>query len=312
MLQQSKKLSAILLKDHLINRSKDKLIIQNENDPTQEVLKAMPWQIKHTQKTIASLEKAASKISDFTELKTKATLLENNLNSIQPQTSSVKLPDRADNKLVSIKLDPTKSVSENIEDYLHQYDRDRRGLETIQQNIEKNKKLLQEQLMRQNNFDPKNVDQVNETYQQLINEGAIKLKVQHSSKKPEPAHPRRFYTTDHVLVEVGKSSEQNDQLTLHANKEFYWMHVSELAGSHVVIHSTTPTTNDLQEAADLTAYYSKGRNLNQVAVDVLKAGQLYKPKGAKSGLVEFTGQAQTIIAHPSAELAERLAEKVRK
>jgi len=137
----------------------------------------------------------------------------------------------------------------------------------------------------------------------------LKTKLLHSSKAPEPAHPRRFYTTDHVLVEVGKNSVQNDHLTLTAKKDYYWMHVSELAGSHVVIHSTDPSEQCLLEAASLTAYYSKGRGLKQVPVDVVRVRQLHKPKGAKPGLVMFTGKADILTVYPDGDMAKRLAEK---
>jgi len=145
--------------------------------------------------------------------------------------------------------------------------------------------------------------------QQMIAEGALKTKVLPSSQPPEPAHTRSFYTTDHVLVEVGKNSLQNDHLTLTAKKDYYWMHVSELAGSHVVIHSTNPSEQCLLEAASLTAYYSKGRGLKQVPVDVVKVRQLHKPKGAKPGLVMFTGKADILTVYPDGEMAQRLAEK---
>jgi Predicted RNA-binding protein homologous to eukaryotic snRNP len=87
------------------------------------------------------------------------------------------------------------------------------------------------------------------------------------------------------------------------------MHVSELAGSHVVVHSVNPSKQTLLEAANLTAYYSKGRGLKQVPVDVLKVGQLFKPKGAKSGLVMFNGKADTLTVNPDKELAQRLSAK---
>ena len=175
--------------------------------------------------------------------------------------------------------------------------------------MNKAKTNLQKQITRQKNFDPQDSEQVQLVKKQLIAEDAIKTGILHSSKAPEPAHPRRFYTTDHVLVEVGKNSDQNDHLTLTANKDYYWMHVSELAGSHVVVHSVNPSKQTLLEAANLTAYYSKGRGLKQVPVDVLKVGQLFKPKGAKSGLVMFNGKADTLTVNPDKELAQRLSAK---
>lgn len=282
--------------------------METESEST-KVIEAMKWQIHHTKKQIESLNKAITRIGDVEQLNMKGTLLKTYANQIDTKKGYVVLPDYRNQEKVTIYLDTKKSIIDNAETYFHQYHRDKRGLKTIQDNLNKAKKNLQKQITRQENFDPQDSEQVQLVKKQLIAEDAIKTEILHSSKAPEPAHPRRFYTTDHVLVEVGKNSDQNDHLTLTANKDYYWMHVSELAGSHVVVHSANPSKQALLEAANLTAYYSKGRGLKQVPVDVLKVGQLFKPKGAKSGLVMFNGKADTLTVNPDKELAQRLSAK---
>lgn len=274
----------------------------------EQISQAMKWQIDHTQKQISSLNKAFKRIKDPEILKVKGTLLKTYANQIDLSKGYVILPDyRQPDQKITIYLDIKKSVIDNAEVYFHQYHRDKRGLATIKQHLDETETTLEKELARQNSFNPKDETQLVQIKQQLIEEGALKTKVLHSSKVPEPAHPRRFYTTDHILVEVGKNSLQNDHLTLTAKKDYYWMHVSELAGSHVVIHSTNPSEQTLREAANLTAYYSKDRGLKQVPVDVLKVSQLFKPKGAKPGLVLFTGKSSTLTVTPDRQLAQKLA-----
>lgn len=275
-----------------------------------EVIEAMKWQIDHTQKQITSLKKAEKRVGDAEILQVKGTLLKTYVNQIDLNKGYAVLPDyNHPGQDLTIYLDNKKSLMENAEEYFHQYHRDKRGLDTIKQHLAQAESNLTAQVKRQDNFNPEDIAQAEIIRQQLIDEDAIKTKILHSSKAPEPAHPRRFYTTDHVLVEVGKNSVQNDHLTLTAKKDYYWMHVSELAGSHVVIHSTDPSEQTLLEAASLAAFYSKGRGLKQVPVDVLKVRQLHKPKGAKPGLVLFTGKADTLTVYPDGEMAEKLAEK---
>lgn len=277
---------------------------------TTEVIEAMKWQIDHTHKQITSLKKAAKRVGDAEVFQVKGTLLKTYVNQIDPQKGYTILPDyNHPGKDLTIYLDGKKSIMENAEEYFHQYHRDKRGLDTIKQHLVQAEANLDKQIQRQANFNPNDEEQAKLIKQQLIDEDAIKTEVLHSSKAPEPAHPRRFYTTDKVLVEVGKNSVQNDHLTLTAKKDYYWMHVSELAGSHVVIHSVDPSEQTLLEAASLAAYYSKGRGLKQVPVDVLKVRQLHKPKGAKPGLVLFTGKADTLTVYPDGKMAEKLAEK---
>ncbi|MCA5597390.1 NFACT RNA binding domain-containing protein [Lactiplantibacillus argentoratensis] len=265
--------------------------------------------IHHTRKQIESLTKALDHLPDVSELQLKGTLLKTYASQIEGHHHFVELPDYQGHPL-SIKLDIKKSIIENAEDYFHRYHKSKRGQATIQQNLAMAKTELHQQLATQAAFDPENPEAVATLKQSLIAAGAIHTHVLHSSKAPIPAHPRRFYTHDHVLVEVGKNSRQNDHLTLTARKDYYWMHAGgEIPGSHVVIHSNHPSEQTLQEAAVLTAYYSKGRQMNRVPVDVLTVGQMRKPKGAKAGLVTFSGPARTITVVPDATLAAELRDQ---
>jgi Predicted RNA-binding protein homologous to eukaryotic snRNP len=217
-----------------------------------EVIEAMKWQIDHTQKQIVSLKKAKKRVGDAEILQVKGTLLKTYANQIDLNKGYAVLPDYSHpGKDLTVYLDNKKTIMENAEEYFHQYHRDKRGLDTIKQHLVQAQSDLVKQLKRQANFNPDDESQAKVVKQQLIDEDAIKTEILHSSKAPEPAHPRRFYTTDNVLVEVGKNSVQNDHLTLTAKKDYYWMHVSELAGSHVVIHSTDPSEQTLLEAASL-------------------------------------------------------------
>ena len=62
-----------------------------------------------------------------------------------------------------------------------------------------------------------------------------------------------------------------------------------------------PDDRDLQYTADLTAYYSQGRGSEQVPVIYTKPESVYKPKGAKPGMVVYFketviwGQPTTIV-----------------
>ncbi|ALO03172.1 NFACT family protein [Lactiplantibacillus paraplantarum] len=267
--------------------------------------------IHHTRKQIESLTKALEHLPDASDLQVKGTLLKTYASQIDGHHHFVELPDYQHlGQQLSIKLDIKKSIMENAEDYFHRYRKSKRGQATVQQNLANAQAALQHQLATQAAFDPDNPQAVATLKQTLIATGAIHTHVLHSSKAPTPAHPRRFYTHDHVLVEVGKNSRQNDHLTLTARKDYYWMHAGgEIPGSHVVIHSNHPSEQTLQEAAVLTAYYSKGRDLNRVPVDVLTVGQMRKPKGAKAGLVTFSGPARTITVVPDAALATELRDQ---
>jgi predicted ribosome quality control (RQC) complex YloA/Tae2 family protein len=274
----------------------------------EQVQRAMAHQLYHTEKQIEALTRATQQVQDAESFKVQGTLLQMHAHEIQAQAKTIELADYRDpTHIYIIQLDPEKSVQANAQAYFHHYQKEKHGQMVVNQRLTAAKAALQQQQARQVAFNPEDPQQVTQMKQQLMAEGALKTQILHSSKAPEPAHPRRFYTSEHVLVEVGKNSVQNDQLTLTAQKDYYWMHAGgEIPGSHVVIHSSHPSEVTLTQAATLTAYYSKGRGAKQVPVDVLKVSQLYKPKGAKPGLVYFTGQARTITVQPDPALAQQL------
>ena len=61
-----------------------------------------------------------------------------------------------------------------------------------------------------------------------------------------------------------------------------------------------PTDEVKTDAAELAAYYSKGRLSNLVQVDMIEAKKLNKPTGGKPGFVTYTGQ-KTLRVTPEEE-----------
>ncbi|KGO31889.1 fibronectin-binding protein [Oenococcus alcoholitolerans] len=78
-----------------------------------------------------------------------------------------------------------------------------------------------------------------------------------------------------------------------------------MPGSHVIIHDSDPSKQTLLEAAQLAAYFSKGKKSANVPVDYLPAGHLRKPNGAKPGFVIFQGQ-KTIFVTPDQNIIDKL------
>jgi len=153
---------------------------------------AMAHQIFRTNKQIEALTRAIDRVDDATDLQVKGTLLKTYASQIEGHHHFVELPDYRDpDQTITIQLDITKSIMANAEAYFHQYRKDKRGLQTVISNRNQAEADLKQQLARQAGFDPESPDQVAAIKQQLITEGALKTKVLHSSKAPEPAHPRR-------------------------------------------------------------------------------------------------------------------------
>lgn len=142
------------------------------------------------------------------------------------------------------------------------------------------------------------------------------------AKKPKavPQGPRkpynRYMSADNILIKVGRSAADNDDLSLnpqHREGSHWWMHVAGCPGSHVVICNSDddfPTTyrQSLIDAALLAAVNSKAGQGGRVQVTYTRCRQVTKPYGAKPGLVFLKGDVATVRVDINAESArlERL------
>jgi predicted ribosome quality control (RQC) complex YloA/Tae2 family protein len=127
----------------------------------------------------------------------------------------------------------------------------------------------------------------------------------HATVKSEPY---KFVSTEGNVILIGKNNRQNDELTLKkAQADDYWFHTKGIPGAHVIVISegkkVTETT--IKEAAMLSAYYSKAKNSSNVPVDYTLKKYVYKPKGAKSGMVLYKNY-HTIFVTPNVEIIEKL------
>lgn len=110
------------------------------------------------------------------------------------------------------------------------------------------------------------------------------------SKQQEQVQiPFRVFESEGFKILVGKSSQNNDELTQrHTYKEDMWLHAKDVSGSHVVIKyqagKSIPHTV-LEKAAQLAAYYSKRKTDSLCPVIYTPKKWVRKPKGSPAGSV---------------------------
>jgi len=103
-------------------------------------------------------------------------------------------------------------------------------------------------------------------------------------------NPRQFTTKSGKTILVGRNSRENNYLSLKvAEPDDLFFHATDFTGSHVILqlNNEEPSRADLEEAALLAAYYSKGRNKKTVKVDYTYRKYIIKPRKAPVGLVEI-------------------------
>jgi predicted ribosome quality control (RQC) complex YloA/Tae2 family protein len=199
-----------------------------------------------------------------------------------------------DRSLVLIRLDQKLSPAQNAEHYFNKAKKARAGVEDKlerQDDIRERWELLREFLDRVSDL---------QTYEQLAEftatsrEQLAKLGYKglpgETKEKREEAPFRTFTVSGGFQVWVGKSSENNDLLTLKfARPNDLWFHTRGSSGSHVVLRTGTgkgePSRRALEEAASIAAFYSKMKNAKHVPVAMTERKYVRKPRGAPAGTV---------------------------
>lgn len=136
-------------------------------------------------------------------------------------------------------------------------------------------------------------EEINEIKNELWQQGYIKKlkeKNNKNQKSSKPSKAMHFISSSGFDIYVGKNNTQNDYLT-HKFASFndIWMHVKDIPGSHVIIktNNQTPDEITLLEAANLAAYYSKGKLSSKIPVDCTLKKNVKKPSGGKPGFVIY-------------------------
>lgn len=191
---------------------------------------------------------------------------------------------------VNIKLDETKTPSENIQFYFKKYNKYKKSEEAALEQLENNNaefQYLQSVLTNIKNCET--YEEIEEIRNELVETGYIKFKKEHKGSKIKASKPLHFISSDGIDIYVGKNNIQNDQLTLKfADKHDIWFHTKDIPGSHVILKNPGKIPeNTLQEAAILAAYYSKAKDSSKVPVDYTEIKNVKKPSGAKPGMVIY-------------------------
>ena len=124
---------------------------------------------------------------------------------------------------------------------------------------------------------------------ELYRSGYASRMKSYSAHKQKAPVVMQFMTPDGMKVLCGKNNLQNEYITHKlADRNDYWFHARQTAGSHVLLvtEGHEPTDLDFTTAAEIAALYSKAEGDN-IGVDYLLARHVKKPAGSKPGFVIY-------------------------
>ena len=220
-------------------------------------------------------------------------LITSNLHAMEKGASSVKLMNYYSEAYeeLEIPLDNMLTPVQNAQRYYKHYNKAKTAQTLIQSQLEDNKDEILYLETQLDNLDKcSDETEINEIRIELAEQGYIRSKVAKASKHVKPSKPMHFVSSDGIDIYVGKNNVQNDFLTLKfSSSNDTWLHTKNIPGSHVIIKNggaPFPTAT-LDEAANLAAYYSKGKSSANVPIDYTQRKNVKKPSGAKPGMVIY-------------------------
>lgn len=270
-----------------------------------KLITAAKHALKHNETKLARLKKDLAKSDNADHFRVCGEVLTTYLYQVKQGMTSIELPNyyTEDQKPLKISLNPTKSPAQNAQSYFKRYTKLKNSIAILTKQI----KLTQAEvdyltgiLAQINVAEPEDLTDI---AQELQHGGYLPAptNAHGKRKKVQRRHAQiaRYTAPDGTKISVGKSNIQNERLTLKiAAKSDYWLHVKDVPGAHVIVHSDHPSDETLTFAAELAAYYSKYRAAANVAVDCVPVKRIKKPKGTKPGFVIYTHQ-KTLTVTPN-------------
>ncbi|MBD2441751.1 NFACT family protein [Dolichospermum sp. FACHB-1091] len=240
------------------------------------------------------------------EYRQKADLLMANLHQWQPGLQNIILPDFETEKPILIALLPDKNAVQNAQKLYKQHQKLKRArgaveplLFAVQTEIDYLEQVEAAISQIDNYQNPEDLQALEEIRDELIDQKYLEdLEYRSRNSNDTPGtNFHRYRSPSGFEILIGRNNVQNDQLTFRVAGDYdLWFHAQEIPGSHLLLRlepGTIAEEADLQFTANLAAYFSRGRQSDQVPVVYTQPKHVYKPKGTKPGLVVY--KHETII-----------------
>jgi predicted ribosome quality control (RQC) complex YloA/Tae2 family protein len=279
------------------------------SDEYQDIQRRIQTERAKIERTVDKIRRELSDIDRAALYEQYGKILMTYAGSLTQSRENVILDDPFTGKPVSIPLDLRMTPIQNAKKYFDKSKKSRKAHREAEERLLTLEKtltevqMLHESILRCSTGD--DLKKFKRTYRK-------QLQVYHMIKneKEEPAVPFRiFHVSGGFEVWAGKSSKNNDELTLqYAKPNDLWFHARGSSGSHVVLRIGTGTgelsKKAKEQAASIAAYYSKQRNAKYVPVAMTEKKYVRKPKGATPGTVVIDRE-KVIMVTPALPTEEK-------
>lgn len=257
--------------------------------------------IKKVKKRLSAINARLSDAENGEKERVNGELVLANIYKIKQGDKSVAVTDYYDGTEKTISLDPALTPAQNAERYYKRYNKAKRTL--VAQLPQK--EFAEAELAYLNGVNDEIALAENASDAVLIAEelkaaGYIAKEKLPQKRRKEPAK-YRVYAIDGFTVKVGRNNVENDELTFSAKGGDLWLHAKDYHSSHVIIETEGKDVPEktIITAAEICAYYGKGREGGKSDVVYTKKKFVKKPPKSKPGFCIYT-DFKTVTVKPDA------------
>ena len=289
------------LSDLLDTYYKDKAERDRVKQQASELIRRVENELQKNRHKLKKQEKELLATDNAEEFRQKGELLTTFLHQVPNDQDQVTLDNYYTNQPIIIALDKALTPSQNAQRYFKRYQKLKEAVKYLTELIEETKATILYLESVETVLNQAGLEEIAEIREELIQTGFIRRRQREKIQKRKK--PEQYLASDgKTIIYVGRNNLQNEELTFKmAHKEELWFHAKDIPGSHVVISGNLDPSDEVKtDAAELAAYFSKGRLSNLVQVDMIEVKKLNKPTGGKPGFVTYTGQ-KTLRVTPNPE-----------
>lgn len=289
------------LSDLLDTYYKDKAERDRVKQQASELIRRVENELQKNRHKLKKQEKELLATDHAEEFRQKGELLTTFLHQVPNDQDQVILDNYYTNQPITITLDKALTPSQNAQRYFKRYQKLKEAVKYLTELIEETKATILYLESVETVLNQAGLEEIAEIREELIQTGFIRRRQREKIQKRKK--PEQYLASDgKTIIYVGRNNLQNEELTFKmARKEELWFHAKDIPGSHVVISGNLNPSDEVKtDAAELAAYFSKGRLSNLVQVDMIEIKKLNKPTGGKPGFVTYTGQ-KTLRVTPDPE-----------
>ncbi len=297
------------LDDFYSSKENTSIFINSRNS----LLKIVSSSLKKVYKKLENINLKLKECEQMDTFRLYGELLTANLYKFNPDSniSEITLENYYDeNKTITIPLDKSLSIQKNIQKYFKKYNKLKNALSIVsEQKKEAEKELDYIESIVFNLSNSKNMNDINEVYEEISENVTTKKEL---SKKNKSKLPKKKNSSKDIELEkidfdgytiyIGKNNIQNDYISLKlSNPNDVWFHTQKIHGSHILLRN--PENLDLSDipenvlfkCACLAKENSKASKAINVSVDYCYSKFVKKASGAKPGMVIYNNFKTIIV-----------------